>query len=333
MNSYFRGVIGKTDTRHYIPDSRVRDVWWDFDWDDISAGDEGRIQALSDAGVFLDQWHWRAARGNALGVSDDMWVLDYRNGDAGKSAYATNWEAEASEPKKMFDPDKVGFAALNFDEVRNARVAFDDVSYLSDATMKDFDPAYAWKEGDALPRRYLRTPEGSRSDISANGRWDDGWWTVEQRRALDTGNSDDKAFQNQATYDVAFAFYTSATGNRFHYVTFPVKIGLGQPADIRAARFAGDAPDWDSVSSTELTGFYPGQISWQFITSDEHPGAPAIRNDSASCAACHSEEGLADRAVGMELRDQWEGPRPLTWLAGLLGIIGIAGSGILLRRA
>ena len=331
-NSYFADVIKKTDTRHYIPDSRQREQWWDFSWDDISAEYVDAVQALKEGGVFLDQWHWRAARGNPIGVSDDMWVLDYRNGDAGNSSYATNFDSATEQPKKMFDPEKAGFAALSFDDVRNARVPFDSVYYLSDDTMKDFDPSYPWKEGDAIPRRYLRTPEGSRSDITADARWDNGEWTVELKRKLDTGNPDDKAFHDHATYNTAFAFYTAATGNRFHYVTFPQKLGLGQPADIIAQKFAGHRPDWAAVNPVELTAFYPGQVSWQFITSDEHPGAPAIRSDSASCDSCHTAESLAKRAVGLDLRDEWEGPRPWTWAAGLLGIIGIASAGILLRR-
>ena len=63
----------------------------------------------------------------------------------------------------------------------------------------------------------------------------------------------------------------------FHYVTFPSKLGLGQPADIVARRFEGEQPDWSSISPVTLTAFYPGQASWQFIISDEHPGAPAIQ--------------------------------------------------------
>jgi hypothetical protein len=180
-NSYFADVINKTDTRHYIPDSRQRDTWWDFNWDDISAEGAGTIQSLKNADVFLDQWHWRAARGNPIGVSDDMWVLDYRNGDEGGSAYSTNWDGDTELPKKMFDPDAVGFAALDFEDVRNARVAFDSVYYLSDATMKQYDPEYPWEEGDALPRRYLRLPQGSRGDISSDARWDSGQWTVKLR--------------------------------------------------------------------------------------------------------------------------------------------------------
>ena len=243
------------------------------DWDDISAEHAEVIRTLRDGGVFLDQWHWRAARGNAIGVSDDMWVLDYRNGDAGQSAYSTNMDSETGQPKKMFDPDKVGFAALSFDDVRNARIPFDGVSYLSDATMKDYDPSYPWKEGDALPRRYLRAPEGSRSDISASGRWDDGWWTVELRRRLDTGNPDDKALRDRATYSLAFAFYTEATGNRFHYVTFPGQ-ARPQPAgghrcppvrwrrarlDIRRAHRADELLPWSDQLAVHHQRPTPGR--------------------------------------------------------------------------
>ncbi|MDP7102890.1 MAG: ethylbenzene dehydrogenase-related protein [SAR202 cluster bacterium] len=228
-NSYFNDVINKTDTRKYIPDSRQRDSWWDFGWDDISAQDADVIQALKDGGVFLDQWHRRAARGNPIGVSDDMWVLDYRNGDGGKSAYSTNWDGDVEQPKQMFDPEKTGFAALNFDDVHNGRVPFDSIYYLSDDTMTEFDLNHAWQEGDAIPRRYLRTPEGSWSDIAADAAWSNGEWTVALSRLLDTGNSGDKAFRDRATCDLAFALYTSATGIRSTTSRSRRSLGLANP--------------------------------------------------------------------------------------------------------
>jgi hypothetical protein len=150
---------------------------------------------------------------------------------------------------------------------------------------------------------------------------------------MDTGHSDDKAFQEFRTYNLAFAFYTNGTGNRFHYVTFPTKLALDQPAEIRAVRFDGQDPDWNAVPATEFTAFYPGEASWQFLTSDKHPGAPGIRSDSVACSTCHSPEGLAKLAVGQELRSEKEAPRPWTWAGGLLGVLGVALGGILLRRS
>ena len=261
-----------------------------------------------------------------------MWVLDYRNGDGGRNAYSTNLDTETGLPKFMFDESRAGYAALAFEEVWNQRVSMDQAYYLGPDTMIEFDPDREWREGDALPRRYLRTPEGSRSDITSKSKWEDGWWTVEMRRKMDTSHPDDKAFQEFRTYNLAFAFYTNGTGNRFHYITFPVKLGVGSPGNIQAARFDGEDPDWNSVPATELTAFYPGQASWQFITSDKHPGAPGVRSDKVACATCHTEEGLSQRAVGLELRSEWEAPRPWTWAAGLLGVFGIALGGIMLRR-
>jgi hypothetical protein len=333
-NSYYRDVIKQRDTRKYLPESRRGDgEWWDVKWDDISADDAAFINQLKKAGVLLDQWHWRAYRGGAIGASDDMYVLDYRNGDEGRSAFADNWDSAKKQPLRMFDPAKTSYGALSFDDVRNRRVPLDSAYFLGPVTMKDFDPAYQWKEGDALPYTYLRQPEKSRADITSASRWSDGWWDVVLRRKMDTGNLDDKALQDFRTYNIAFSFYTNATGNRFHYVTFPVKLGLNQPAAIRAIRFTGERPDWAAVPAAELTGFYPGQTSWQFITSDQHPGAPGVRADSVACASCHTAEGLAQRSVGLELRSEWERPRLLTWIAGILGIVGIAGAGIALRRS
>jgi hypothetical protein len=333
-NPYFRDVIKQRDTRKYIPESRNRpDEWWNVKWDSIGAEDASRIKALKEAGILLDQWHWRAYRGGPIGTSDDMYVLDYRNGDEGRSAFADNWDAEKKQPRFMFNPAKTGYAALAFEDVRNQRVPLDSAYFLGPDTLREYDPKYPWKEGDALPYNYLRRPEKSRADISSKSRWADGWWEVELRRKMDTGNLDDKPFREHRIYNLAFAFYTDATGNRFHYVTFPVKLGLGEPAEIQAVRFNGDSPDWATVPTRQFTGFYPGQTSWQFIVGDKHPGAPGVRSDTVACSACHTPEGLAQRSVGLELRSKWEGPRPWTWAGGLLGLLGIGLGGMLLRRS
>jgi hypothetical protein len=333
-NSYYRDIIKQRDTRKYIPESRNRSgEWWDVKWSDITDQDAEMITKLKEEGILLDQWHWRGHRGGPIGFSDDMYVLDYRHGDEGRSAFTTNWDAEKNQPLFMFDSAKTGYAALPFDDVRTQRVPMNSAYYLGPDTMTQYDPDHSWKAGDGLPYQYLRSPEKSHADITSTSQWVDGWWDVVLRRKMDTGNLDDKAFRELRSYNVAFAFYTNATGNRFHYVTFPVKLGLRQPADIQAARFVGEEPDWDLVPGAELLAFYPGQTSWQFITSDKHPGAPGIRADSVACATCHTEEGLARRAVGLELHSEWEAPRPWTWVAGIIGVMGIGLGGIMFRRS
>lgn len=71
----------------------------------------------------------------------------------------------------------------------------------ADPTNPAFDPAAvaaAWANYVALkavvPERFLKDPTGSRVDLRSFAKWDNGVWTVEIRRALDTGNADDVAF-------------------------------------------------------------------------------------------------------------------------------------------
>lgn len=54
-----------------------------------------------------------------------------------------------------------------------------------------------------LPKYSLRQPEGSRADIRAKGRWQEGRWTVEFSRKLDTGHDDDIQFELDGRYPFA----------------------------------------------------------------------------------------------------------------------------------
>ena len=84
---------------------------------------------------------------------------------------------------------------MPFEDVRAQRITVDQVYSLDPEITTEFDPNRDWKEGDALPRRYLRAPERSRADVTSNATWSDGWWTVELRRKMDTAQAGDKAFQ------------------------------------------------------------------------------------------------------------------------------------------
>ena len=72
------------------------------DWRSVVPEDE--LAALRKGGYFLDLWHWRAHRANPINASDDEYVFEARSGDAGKGAFADNWDAEKKQPKFMLDP-------------------------------------------------------------------------------------------------------------------------------------------------------------------------------------------------------------------------------------
>jgi len=306
----------KKDVRKHLPETRS-----DFsDW--ASVVDKVTLDGQRKAGYFLDLWHWRAHRSNPVGKADDQFVAEYRYGDAGKGPYFNNWDKRSVQPRLMFDMARTGFRALSWNDIVQHKLGFDDIYYLREDQAIPFDSTHAWQEGDTLPRRVLRAGEGSRADISVYGeaRWADGYWDVTLVRAMDTAHPlDDKIFQDNRVYAVAFSVHRNATGSRWHYISLPFRMGLNRDADFRAVRFEGENPPWQH-DWFEVTLFYPGQVSWPLLNSRRHAGAEQIRQ-GVPVGYRHSEAQLAAYGVELEFNDvivrQWW----YTLFAGLLLIV------------
>ena len=318
----FTGVPETDEERtKYLPETRSDPG--DFD----TVRPESDLETLRKAGYFIDLWQWRSSRSNPIGLGDDGFVSEERSGDEGRGPYSTNWDKELGQPKFMFNPEVAGTRALNYDDVIAGNYGFDDVYYLSAATAVPFDPGVAWKDGDTIPRRMLRPEQGSRGDVVEPGpaRWENGFWDVTLIRKLDTGNVlDDKILRDGGSYDLAFAVFRNASTMRWHYVSLPVSLGLGQEAQLMAERFDGATPPWDQ-DWTELTMFYPGQVSWPMLTDPaRHPGADKIA-ERVPVAFRHNPKQLALYGVEVEFGDQIR----RQWLATLLASLGlIIGLGI-----
>ena len=295
------------------------------DWASVVSEEE--LAALREAGYFLDLWHWRAHRSNPVDKSDDQFVAEARYGDSGKGPFFTNWDKANNQPKLMFDPATSGRRALNWDDLVQRVLGFDDIYYLREDQAIPFDPGLEWKDGDTIPRRVLRPGEGSRADISVAGkaRWKDGFWDITLVRAMDTGNSlEDKAMVDKSVYSVAFAVHRNATGSRWHYVSLPVSLGLGRDAELGAIRFDGDDPKWDQAW-LDVILFYPGQVSWPLLNSVKHAGADGIEA-GVPVKFRHTEHQLHHYGVEMEFADEIRRQWLFTLVGGLLLIVtfGIA---------
>ncbi len=318
-HAYLGKKLKQDEPTKYLPATR-RDIN-----DYLSVVPEDELKAQRAAGYFLDLWHWRAARSNPVKLSDDQNVGEARLSDTGKGPYATNWDGAKKLPKLMFDPAKAGHAALKWDDVVGGKIAQDAQHALREDISAPFDPAYAWKEGDTLPRRIVRVSDGSRADIkvAGTGRWADGSWDVVLQRKMDTGNRlDDKIFLDRGVYHLAFAVHRQATGGRWHYVSLPVTVGLGRDADINAVRFDGDTPKWDQPAKA-VTLFYPGQVDWAHVNSAKHPGADNVRA-GVPVKFRHGELELANYGIEMEFNDAIRRQWLLTMFAGLLLIAAFA---------
>jgi len=316
----------QTEVGKHLPATR-RDIG---DWASVAPEDE--LAALRKAGYFLDLWHWRAHRSNPIGASDDQFVFDARSGDAGKGPFGDNWDAEKRQPKFMLDPQKTGRRALNWQDVAERKLGFDDIYFISEETAAPFDASYAWKEGDTIPRRLLQKGSGSHADISVVGkaRWQDGFWDVILKRAMDTGNpADDKIMADKRIYNIAFAVHRDSYGSRWHYVSLPVTLGLRREAEMTAIAFDGDAPKWEQPWF-EAKLFYPGQVNWPLLNSIRHAGADSIKK-GVPVKYRHSEIQLAHYGVEMEFADAIRRQWLLTLLGGVLLIaaFGVALNGLL----
>jgi Ethylbenzene dehydrogenase len=318
----------QTEVRKYLPATRSNINDW------ASVVPEAELAALRKAGYFLDLWHWRAHRSNPIGVSDDEYVADVRAGDAGAGPFADNWDAQKQQPRFMLDPQKTGRRALNWDDLIQHRLGFDDVYFISTENSAPFDPAHAWKDGDTIPRRLLRRGDGSHADIKVAGkaRWQDGYWDLTLSRAMDTGNpADDKIMADKRVYNVAFAVHRDSQGSRWHYVSLPVTVGLGRDAELVATRFEGNEPKWEQPW-TSVALFYPGQVSWPHLNSAKHAGAESIK-EGVPVKARHSEIQLAHYGIEAEFADAIRRQWLLTMFAGVLLIAGFGVAlNLLLKR-
>ncbi len=193
-------------------------------WDKLKNREE--LDNLFNQGKFLDLWQWRAARSNPVGYAGDDFVFEYRKSDDGMQPFKT-----PDEPEWMYDQSITGFKAIpesRFEEhIR-------DFPLIIGETAVKFDPEVDFQKGDILSRRVLRKPEGSAGDVTANGSYANGVWTVELRRKLDTGNPDDKILVPGKTYNIGTGLFDDHTSNRRHYVSFVKTLGIGVDADIRA---------------------------------------------------------------------------------------------------
>lgn len=188
------------------------------------------IQRLFQDKQFLDLLMWRGARSGPIGYADDFYVLEYRNSDKGKSMFSENVLKEG-KPTYMYDKTKVGFQAISEGRLEELLTKS---PLIEGVTTAPFDPSVQFQVGDIISRRVLRTPDGSRGDILANSRWENGKWVLEMRRKLNTGNPDDVAFEPGRAYTIGVAVFEDMVSNRRHHVSFPVTLGIGVDADIVA---------------------------------------------------------------------------------------------------
>jgi len=189
-----------------------------------------------------DMWHSKAARGAAylsasgtgltidptthevtagtfsmLGFADDkhvgVWQPDSINGedggrygDSGTSAYSHNRIGDKSRPKYMekAPTDYADAMVLTQEEIDAGECVGDGTTGVSNADATTYWAAYAALNA-IVPERIIRKPNGSRADLAFGAVWNNGTWTAEIARDLNTGDDDDVQFDTAEEYTFGVA--------------------------------------------------------------------------------------------------------------------------------
>jgi len=128
-----------------------------------------------------DIWYWKACRTDGAGFADDK-----------SHVYSQKENRDAT--KTISRSGKTMYLLRDGDEGTSA--------YTIDLR-SDY-------EGDILPRFLIKQPTGSRADVKAKGRWENGTWTIEFRRNFLTGNQDDVQFNTAQKFLLGVSRYEIA---------------------------------------------------------------------------------------------------------------------------
>ncbi len=118
-----------------------------------------------------DIWFWKAFRTDPMGYADDKYhIVNTQKAD--KSLEIITPSHKRLYLSRTSDKGKSTYKSITYDQF------IDEI----------------------VPRYQHRKPEGSRADVAAKGVWSNSYWTIEFKRALETGNPDDLQFDPTIQY-------------------------------------------------------------------------------------------------------------------------------------
>ena len=166
------------------------------------------------------------------------------------------------------------------------------------------------EDGYILDQRYMSGGQGFAVDAREEG----GKWIVVVKRPLKSDKPGDISIGKGQLYNFGFAIHDDFTTARFHHVSLGYKLGLdNEEAEVNAVKreaAPGAAPssvsaetrapagsidvDWSKANSREITLFYPGETSMEWVlTGKDHGGARPLTVGGDRCTTCHDKEAAA----------------------------------------
>lgn len=169
----------------------------------------------------VDVWHWKAARTNPLSLADDKYFDNNIGDDGGRHGDAKTISAYKDNYSK--DDNGVITPLYSGPITNGSFIIILDGGTTADLTLYTADDTTL----AAIPGYYLNanaTDSGeSRHNVSAVGNYSGGKWTVEFKRALDTGNDDDVVFTVGSSYQMTVATTDNSGGDHSGIAPFNIE--------------------------------------------------------------------------------------------------------------
>jgi len=243
----------------------------------------GDRHRTNDLGELADAWHWKAGRTNPVGYCDDKyWNNDLTEGTDEEAIEAARHGDSMTGDDYRGNSNSEGTGPLYYEPLPSDA---EDAKFITEEEVKkgeavEITPQVSIAEGAIVPGFILHRPIGSRGDIDAKGVWRNGFWNVELKRKLSTGNPDDVEFDTSQIYRFGVAIMDNTGG----FEAF----GKGHSFDLGARTL-----EFGGIGSEEVTSLV---LSRDYLTTAR---AHSLRQDFG---LAYSDIGNA-LAIFNEIRD------------------------------
>ncbi len=193
------------------------------------------------AGENGDLWQWTSGRTNPSKLTpDEGWMDDMSLTETGIVPDAFTGKVWEMNSKYAHDGNESTVPYTDGDlpkwkEGSPPPNRDDEKNFLFYGFEQEIDDHYTFDDGTALPGYLLRRPppEQDRVDVFAKAAYDGGnkIWTLEVKRALDTGNENDVIFDDLLVdYNFGLAIFDNQGGGKdTHYQSELVTLGFERP--------------------------------------------------------------------------------------------------------
>lgn len=155
---------------------------------------------------------------NMLSGDDELWDVWHWK------AFRTGLAGYAMDRTHVFSAAKHDGKAAEYDAARGKKVWIARPEDEGDSVTKE-NPAPKEKQAAPPPHYEAVKPSGSAADIQTGHSYKDGWWTVEFRRKLNTGNADDAALALGVKSPMGVAVFDKSEHEN-HFTAGPITLDL-----------------------------------------------------------------------------------------------------------